>query len=279
MGGFYDLEYAKVPYQAGGAGDARRTHKRGYYVYPQAGLRTYGHLQTDSAPTVFYPILADINRSVICGPHGKRRSRARYSAGSVNSTPFLEGEGEGEGEGGEPADSRSGRAHSPSPNSQRSRSSSADSPPYSPSGAEDLGPDAVIWGGMQMYNVRMHRVRPSALDHDAQTGQITAALCERYVRGDKEMRKLRNLSNTLDAQGLPHQRYYQKCRSKESSYAYRLEAIIHIDMARIDERYRDGRCVAAVLQLLLSLTEVIRQQSLSQNRSAVAPWLVSPFRL
>ena len=99
--------------------------------------------------------------------------------------------------------------------------------------------DAIIATALQEYNLIQHRVRPSATDHDAQMGQVTAYLAGAYGIERRHERKHDSIKEAFRT-GLPHQRFARKINSPGLERAFRLEVNYVVRVRRLKEEEREG---------------------------------------
>jgi hypothetical protein len=181
-----------------------RGPRSAYYVYPQAGTREYGHVQSHSIPDVFKPYLRDLNKKVT--EQGTIQIHRPYD--SENDDDF----------------------------------SMLDSSDHSEDYLADfiLPHQAITATAIQMYSKLLHRARLSTADHDAQQGQLTGYLGGAYTRTDPEKSKLNKIQQGLLG-GLPHQRFSEKISGDQTPREWRVEVNYDIHIGKLKEEYRTGR--------------------------------------
>lgn len=101
----------------------------------------------------------------------------------------------------------------------------------------------------QMYNAVMHRVRGTANTHDAQRGDITAALAGSYSQGASQKRTAARLKNACNIR-LPHTNFNHLIDHGELDTSIRVECVFNIEIAKLKTGCQNGRCVRRSLTLL-----------------------------
>lgn len=100
---------------------------------------------------------------------------------------------------------------------------------------------AVTGVDCQMYNAVMHRVRGTASTHDAQRGDITAALAGSFAKGAAQMRKATRFKNTCNTR-LPHENFSLLIDHQGLDTSLRMECVHRIDLTKLRDDRRSGRC-------------------------------------
>lgn len=103
----------------------------------------------------------------------------------------------------------------------------------------------------QLYNAAMHRVRGTAKSHDAQRGDVTAALAGTYSEGPAQKRKAQRLKEKCQTR-LPHENFSLLIDVEGLETALRMECVHRIDLTKLRPDRRSGRFVRYSLLLGLS---------------------------
>lgn len=102
--------------------------------------------------------------------------------------------------------------------------------------------NAVTGVDCQMYNAVMHRVRGTAQSHDAQRGDVTAALAGTYSNGAAQSRKAKRMAELCNTR-LPHENFSMLIDHPGLETSLRMEAVHRIDLTKLRDDRRHGRLV------------------------------------
>lgn len=94
----------------------------------------------------------------------------------------------------------------------------------------------------QMYNAVMHRVRGTASTHDAQRGDITAALAGSYSQGVTQKRTATRLIDSCNVR-LPHENFRQIISHNGLEVGLRMECVHHIELTKLRDDRQSGAYV------------------------------------
>lgn len=99
---------------------------------------------------------------------------------------------------------------------------------------EDRSPFQCAVRGVdcQFYNAVMHRVRGTADTHDAQRGDVTAALSGSYAQGISQRRTATRLLEACNVR-LPHQHFNHLINHTDLDTRLRVETVIHVDIKKL----------------------------------------------
>lgn len=103
----------------------------------------------------------------------------------------------------------------------------------------------------QFYNAAMHRVRGTADTHDAQRGDITAALAGSYSVGPSQKRTAERLRDACNVR-LPHQNFNHLINHDDLDVSIRAECVFNIDIPKLKTRHRGAACVRSSLQFFIA---------------------------
>lgn len=92
----------------------------------------------------------------------------------------------------------------------------------------------------QMYNAVMHRVRGTARTHDAQRGDVTAALAGSYSQGATQKRKATRMQKACSNR-LPHENFSMLIDHDGLDTSLRMECVHHIDLTKLRADRRPGK--------------------------------------
>lgn len=98
---------------------------------------------------------------------------------------------------------------------------------------------AVSGVDCQMYNTVMHRVRGTAGTHDAQRGDITAALAGSYSQGASQKRTATRLQDSCRVR-LPHENFRDVISHEGIQVGLRVECVHHVDLTKLREDRQSG---------------------------------------
>ena len=100
------------------------------------------------------------------------------------------------------------------------------------------GSKPLIAGSCQMYNLLSHRVRDRREHHDAQLGQVTAAIAGGNLAYKNLETKAAGFRELLES-GYPHERFRDKIQTTVPK-SLRVETNYTVDFDLLDEDFSDG---------------------------------------
>ncbi|KAF7973291.1 hypothetical protein HWV62_15669 [Athelia sp. TMB] len=98
---------------------------------------------------------------------------------------------------------------------------------------------AVVGTCTQMYNTFMHRARPTAREHDAQRGMVTAALSGSYAQGIAHKRKASKMKSDCDDL-LPQARFERRTGNGNLDTSLRVEIVVRIEVNKLKPEVQSG---------------------------------------
>ena len=192
---------------------SQRAKEPAVRVYPQAGTRLYGHVQSDALPfraASYLNTIINVVAAPVDTPEDPPAPSVASSASSLD-VPLRRA-----------TRSQSRRAQTPASSTRSSAAPSAPPPP-------PIRPDCV-----QMYNLFMHRSRNKQSTHDAQSGAATAMLCMALLNTRQEHTAWNNVK-TKTGEVLPHQNFTTKRLGATIDRDFRMEAVYHLDIPRFKD--------------------------------------------
>jgi hypothetical protein len=215
--------------------DADRIHVD---AYPLGFLRTAGNIQANGIPPCFQPLITSINKNVRKRHHlNPTHSRDDMSVDSDDDEDVMgiDRDGSSDDEDVMSIDRDGSSDDEDAMSTDRDGPSDDDEEVMSVRGDEsndgNQGPtlQAVKPVSAQMYNYISHRVATHAGNHEAQHGNVTAAISGAFANNDKDKATAMNKQAYCEV-GLPSERFHEKIVATNCPTCCRAEFVYSIDI-------------------------------------------------